>query len=130
MPQFVPVTIGGAGGVSHNYKPRDITAGVATLVESTGIPIGDRRISLSTTRSQNGKVKLVIKFAQPVVENVTVNGVTRPTVTRTNYSEMSFNFDGSSTKNDRDDLRFQMKEFLDTLNPLTVGYIHDLEGLY
>jgi len=131
MPQFVPASLTGRDGVKHAYKPRDITGGVATLVESTGVPLGDRRISMSTSRTAGGKVKITVKFAMPVVEDVSVNGIVRKTVTRTNYAELSFNWDGASTANDRDDLMVQVWSFLNSgENPMVIGMIRDLEGLY
>lgn len=131
MPQFVPVTLKDGAFADHTFKPRDITGGVATLVESTGVPLGDRRITISTTRTATGKVKVLVKFALPVVENTTVNGVTRATVVRTNYAEMSFNYDAASTTDDRSTIVQHLHGFLNgNVNPMADAIIRDLEGLY
>nr|UUW21296.1 MAG: coat protein [Guiyang fiers-like virus 4] len=131
MPQFVPVSLYGVGSEILTFKPRDITGGVATSVQSSGIPLGDRRISMSTNRASNGKTKLVIKFAFPTLEDITANGVTRKTVSRTNYAEMSFNFDGNSTADERYRMIAALHAWLqEAENPMLMGYVRDLEGIY
>lgn len=133
MPQFQQAVLKDRADpqMSHTYKPRDITAGVATMVESTGIPIGDRVITLSQTRTGSGRIKILIKIKIPVVQDAIVNGVSRPTVVRTNYGEISFNFDSSSTTRERDDLAELITEITRWAdNPMFGSYIVDLEGLF
>jgi hypothetical protein len=114
----------------HTFKPRDVTGGVATLVESAGIPMGESRITLSQNRSANGRVRVVIKLAIPVVQDATVNGVTRPTIVRTSYADVTFNFDGSSSLRERQDLIEFVNGITDDANSMCQSYIADLEGLY
>lgn len=133
MPQFQQAVLKDRADpqMSHAYKPRDITAGVATMVESTGIPIGDRVITLSQARTGSGRIKILIKLKIPVVQDAIVNGVSRPTVVRTNYGEISFNFDSSSTTRERDDLAELITEITKWAdNPMFGSYIVDLEGLF
>lgn len=133
MPQLQPVVLKDAANpqVEHSFKPREISGGVTTLVESTGIPLADRRITMSLTRNSNGRIKPVIKFSFPVVDDAVVNGVSRPTILRTNYAEVNFNFDSSSTARERDDLATMVKEILSgTSNPMAGGFIVNLEGIY
>jgi len=131
MPQLSPITLTDAKGTSHVFKPREISSGVATLIESGGVPIADRRITMSMTRNNNGRNKPVYKFAFPVVDNAVVNGVTRPTVLRTHYAEVSFNFDSTSTAEERDNMLVLVKHALDgNENGLVVGHVINLEGLY
>lgn len=132
MPQLTTVSLNDTKStpVAHAFKPRSIDGGVATLVESTGSPLGERRITVSVNRASTGKVKVVIKMAFPVVETVTINGVTKPVVTRTNYAEATFNFDGMSTREERNDMRSMLEQFLLGTNPLAGPVIVDLEGLF
>jgi len=133
MPQFQPVTIkdGQNPPVAHSFKPREISGGVATLIESTGVPIGDRRITMSVNRTSTGRVKLVMKFTFPVVDNAVVNGVARATVLRTNYAEVNFNFDSTSTAAERADVASLVNNFfLGANNPMIGGVVVDLEGIY
>jgi len=113
----------------HTFKPRDITGGVTTLVESQGgIPLGDRRITMSQTRSTNGRVRVTVKLALPVLEDMTVNGVVRKTVTRTNYVDCVFNFDATSTTRERDDTAGFLWNLLHPELPEGRDYIVGLEG--
>jgi len=132
MPQLTKIVLTDATAAPHEFKPREIAAGVATLVESTGVPIGDRRITMSLTRTKDsGRVKPTFKIAFPVVDNAVVNGVTRATVVRTNYAEISFNFDPTSTSQERDNMLVLMKHLLDgNENTMVVGHVINLEGLY
>lgn len=82
--------------VNHTFVPRDVKDGRGVVVNSTGVPIGDERLTVAmkeATSRYNGEVKLVL----PVVQNETINGVVRPTVVRTAYVTMNFSFDKSST---------------------------------
>jgi hypothetical protein len=116
----------------HTFNPRGIDSGVATYVESvTGVPIADRRITVSVTKpSSNGRVKVNVKVTLPVVQNVEVVGVTKPTIVRTNYADLTFNYDTTSSTRERDDLVAFVEGLLAwTDNPLSATIV-DLEGLY
>lgn len=104
MPQLANLTIRGAGAVDHVFKPRDIVGGVATLVKSTGVPLADRVATVSTTRTPSGAVKVVAKLKIPIVQDMTVNGVTKPTVVRTMYGTITFTADAASTSDERIDI--------------------------
>jgi hypothetical protein len=132
MPTLEPVVLMDRAPtpVAHTFNPRDTTAGVTTLTESTGVPIGERRITLSHTRSQNGRVRAIAKFAIPVVQDVEVNGITRPTVVKTNYADLVFNFDPTSTTQERKDLVGLVEDLLSPDLEMLDGFIVDLEGLF
>jgi len=131
MPQFAPVVIKDTAEVAHTYNPDSITGGVATLVESTGVPIGDKRITISSTKTQGDRRKLTFKFSFPVVQDATVNGVVKPTVVRTAYADVVFSFSGDSSLKERGDAAdlvsnfFYLKE-----HALAAALIKNLEGLY
>lgn len=132
MPQLTNVVLKDAAAtpVDHTFKPRGIENGVTTFVESAGIPLGERRITLSQSRKTTGRVRVVLKLAFPVTSDATVNGVTRPTVVRTSYVDTTFNFDVSSTTQERADLvKFVQGLCLSTNVPLQ-SYLVDLEGMH
>jgi hypothetical protein len=132
MPQLVPVVLTDRAPtpVDHTFNPRDISNGVVTLAESTGIPIAERRITLSQVRSSSGRVRVTVKLAVPVVQDVTVNGVTRPTLVRTNYGEMTFNFDSTSSAEERDDVVAFVNGLTEASNTMMSSFLVDLEGLF
>ncbi len=132
MPQLNTVTLGDrqTPAVLHDFVPRGIEGSVATLVESTGIPIGDRKITVSSTRTGNGRAKVTIKLAIPVVQDQVIAGVNNPVLLRTAYAETVFSFDASSTKQERADISELMTGLLSSGIPMTKKVIEDLEGLF
>lgn len=132
MPQLTNLVLkdGKATPVDHTFKPRTIEGGVATLAESSGTPLGESRVTLSQARTQTGRVKPVIKVMVPVVQDAVINGVSRPTVVRTAYADITFNFDGSSSTQERKDLVAMIASLLAGTQAMTQSYLVDLEGLY
>ena len=130
MPQLANIVIndGAATPVAHTFTPRDIVNGVGTLIESTGIPIGDNRLSLGLTRTSAGRYKPTVKLVLPIVQTQTVNGVSSPVVVRTAYAELSFNFDATSTTQERKDAVALSKNAL--ANSIVLGVAQDLQGVY
>ena len=131
MPQIANLVLKdrAATPVNHTFVPRDIVNGVATLVESTGVPIGDKRLTISLNRTQAGRVKVILKGMFPVVQDQTINGITAPVVVRTAYANIEFSFDGTSTEQERKDAVGQMSDALlatnwtnDTLTKLQAVY--------
>lgn len=118
--------------VEHTFNPRDLVGGVATFTESVdGVPLADRRVTASLNRTAGGRVKANLKFAIPVVQDVVVGGVTKPTIVRTAYADIMFNFDQSSNTRERDDLAGFVHDALKwTDNPVLMGLIVDLEGIW
>ncbi len=132
MPQLNTITLGDRQdpAVLHDFIPKGIEGGVTTLVESTGIPVGDRKITVSNVRTGNGRTKVTIKMAIPVVQDQVVAGVNNPVLLRTAYAETVFSFDANSTKQERADISEQMTGLLSSGIPLTKKVIEDLEGIY
>lgn len=132
MPQMNPLVLkdGAATPADHTFVPRTIEAGVATLVESTGVPLGERRITFSQNRSASGRIRAIVKLVLPVVQDVTVNGVTKPTLVRTNYVDMTFNFDATSSTQERKDVVAMVASALGATQTMVRTYLIDLEGLY
>jgi len=116
--------------VEHIFVPRDIVNGVATLVESTGIPIGNKLFSISLRTTPDGRYKATVKMTIPVVQTQTVNGVSTPVVVRTSRFSATFDYDPTSSTQERTDLVGMVKSCLDTADPLTHGVLVDLQGVY
>lgn len=132
MPQLqnIVLTDRAATPVNHTYTPRDIVGGVAEVVESTGVPIGDNRFTVSLKETAQGRFKGVLKGQFPIVQNQTINGVTTPVVVRTSYCTMEFSFDKSSTEQERKDCVGLMQSSLDTSKTLVNDSIVKLQGVY
>jgi hypothetical protein len=134
MPQFEPVVLKDRATpqVDHTFNPRGIDGGVATLVESvSGVPLADRKITIGAARTASGRVKVSIRVALPVVQDVDVGGVTKPTIVRAGYADLNFNFDSSSSTRERDDLVSFVEGLLAwTDNDMMMGAIVDLQGIY
>lgn len=132
MPQLqnIVLTDRAATPVNHTYTPRDIVGGVAEVVESTGVPIGDNRFTVSLKETAQGRFKGVLKGQFPIVQNQTINGVTTPVVVRTSYCTMEFSFDKSSTEQERKDCVGLMQSSLDTSKTLVNDSIVKLQGIY
>jgi hypothetical protein len=115
MTQIATVVLQDAAGVNHSFSPQAITNGVAALVESAGVPIGNKQLTLSVTKTANGRYKTVIKLAVPVTQDVVVNGISQPTVVRTAYADITYSYAGTSNEQERKDLNALMvNALLDT----------------
>ncbi|UJQ85294.1 MAG: putative capsid protein [Yuhrihovirus faecadaptatum] len=112
------------------FVPRDIDAkGVGTAVNTSGVPIGEKRISVSMKKAgarYNGEVRLVL----PVVVTETINGVSRPVIARTAYITVSASFDEKSTEQERNDAVGLMATALATNRVLVNDALVKLEGIY
>lgn len=105
MPQLTNIVLKDGAAANHTYAPQDIQKGVATLVESTGVPLGDKRLTIGLSSTTQGRRKATLKLVIPVVQDATVNGVTRPTIVRTAYANVEFSFDAGSSVAERKDAR-------------------------
>lgn len=132
MPQLTSLVLkdGAATPVDHTFEPREVSQGIATLVESNGIPIGDRKITLSVSRTAQGRVKATMKLVIPVVTDQTLNGVTRPTVVRTAYADVTFSYDGSSNTQERKDIIAYVRNALAANQTMVSDSFVNLNGIY
>jgi hypothetical protein len=132
MPQLgnLVLTDRAATPVNHTYTPRDIVNGVASVVESTGIPIGDNLFTASLTKTSGGRYKAVLKGTFPVVQTQTINGVSTPVVVRTTYAELTFSFADTSALQERKDALGLMASSLDPAKALINDMLTKLENIY
>lgn len=131
MPAFANIVLTDAAAtpVAHTFVPRDIVGGIASFVESSGVPIGDKVVTASLRRTATGRYKTVIKSLFPIVQTQTINGISTPTVVRKADIEFSFTFDASSTEQERKDAVQQMAYCLDVSN-ITALMVTKLQGIY
>jgi len=132
MPQLqnLVLTDRAATPVDHTFVPRDIVAGLGTVVESTGVPIGENRVQVALNRTTTGRYKAVIKMAFPIVQDQTVNGVTTPVVVRTGYADVTFTFDSTSTQDERNNIAGMLASGLMTSKTLINDTVVKLQGVY
>ncbi len=132
MPQLqnLVLTDRAATPVNHTFTPRDIVQGVGTVVESTGVPIGDGRVSVSLRQTAEGRYKASLRGSFPIVQNQTVNGVVLPVVVRTGYADVTFTFDKSSTEQERKDVVGMLMSALDPAKVLVNDTVVKLQGVY
>ncbi len=128
MPQLSTVVLKDNANADHTFTPENIENGVAALVESTGVPLGNKRITISKTQTAQGRRKVIMKLSLPTMEDAVVNGVTRSTVTRVAYCDIGFSFDGLSTTLERKNALAYAKNLL--AHATVVSVAGDLEGIY
>lgn len=116
--------------VNHTFTPRDIVSNVGSVVESSGVPIGDNRVTVSLSKTSTGKFKGSLRFTFPVVATQTVNGVDSPVLTRTAYCNVDFTFDQSSTEQERKDCVGMVMSALDSSQALVNDTLILLQGVY
>lgn len=129
MPELNTITIND-GTADYVYTPRGIDpkTGVASLVNSTGVPMGARRLTFLRSTTQARREKVSIKMTIPVVATETVNGVARPTVLRSSFLEVTVSFDEASSQAERASVRNSLIDLLG--DPATAAVIDDLETMF
>jgi hypothetical protein len=111
------------------FVPKDIVGGVATTVNTTGVPIGDKTVSFAINRTTTGKRKVTLKLAIPVVQDVVVAGISRPTIVRSAYVDIAFSFDQTSSTVERQDVLALTKSLLGNSGQI-VPLVTDLSSPY
>jgi hypothetical protein len=89
--------------VDYTFVPQGISGNVATFVapSADGVPIGARRLTASVSTSQSGRNTVAVKLSIPVVQDVTVGGVTKPEVIRTLYWSLQCTSDSTANTDER-----------------------------
>lgn len=131
MPQLqnLVLTDRKATPVAHTFTPFDIKGGVGTVVEATGVPVGNNRFTASVRRTDT-RYKAQLQLVMPVVQNETVNGITTPKVVRTAYADVTFTFDQTSSDQERKDLVGMLQSSLEPGKVLVNDVVVNLQGVY
>lgn len=132
MPQMqnLVLTDRAATPVAHTFTPRSISGNVGEVVESTGVPVGNPRATISLTKTTSGRYKATFKLEVPAVQNETINGVTRPVVVRKAYANLEVSFDETSTTQERNNVMGMLQTALMADKALVHEVFVDLEGVY
>lgn len=115
--------------VNHTFVPEGIPNGVATLVESDGVKVGDKKFTIAKRKNANRR-KVHLRMVVPVVATETINGISEPKVVRTAYANIDFNFDVRSTRQERDDLVGMLYTALADGAAMVDKAVVDLEDVY
>lgn len=116
--------------VDHTFTPRDIRDGVGTVVETTGVPVGNSRLSVALRLTPSGSYKGTMKLAVPVVVNETINGVVVPKVARTSYANIELTFDATSAEAERNNLMGMLESAFKASTVLVNDTFVKLQGVY
>lgn len=118
--------------VAHTFTPQDVVANVGTVVESTGVPVGNNQFSISLKKpgASGSRFKATIKLALPTVATQVINGVSTPVVVRTAYADLTFTFDATSTLQERKDIVGMLMSALDPSKVLVNDVVTNLQGVY
>lgn len=116
--------------VLHDYHPDGKVDDVWAFVESDGVPLGDRKITISKSVTSSKKRKLRIVLTDPVMTTETVNGVARQIEERIGYATVTFTFDESSTLQERKDLVGKTHGLLSESQTFMMAVLEDLQGIY
>lgn len=117
--------------VDHTFTPRDIRDGVGTVIETSGVPVGNSRLSVSLVQTaSSGRYKATVKLAVPVVATEVVNGVSSPVVQRTAYADLVFTFEATSSEAERNDIVGMLADALAPAKTLVNDAVVKLQGVY
>lgn len=130
MPQLqnVVLTDRATTPASHTFTPREITNGVAVVAETSGVPVGENRLSLSFKRTTKLKTRMILVL--PTVQTETVNGIGRPKVVREAIANVEFSFSPESTEQERKDLVGMLMSSLDPSKVLINDTVVKAQGIY
>jgi len=125
MPQATTLVLTDHTG-NKNYDPISIRDGVVEFSYGTGVPLADKRVTISVNRTPAGRRNVILKGNFPIVQDRTVDGVTSPAIVRVAYADIKFSFDASSTEEERGDAINRMLSLIsssanDWLDPVMTG---------
>lgn len=117
--------------VNHTFTPLGIDpkTGVATVAETTGVPIGEPKFTLLMKRV-NGRYKGTLKMSVPIVQTQVINGVSTPVVVRSAFVDATFTFDGGSSEQERMDVVGMFASALSASKILVNDTLVKLQGVY
>lgn len=116
--------------VDHTFTPATVTDGVGTVIETSGVPIGNSTLSVSSRKLPSGKYKAEVRLSRPVVATETINGISVPTVVRTAYCSATFTFDQTSSEAERNDAVGMFASAFEVSKTLINDTVVKLQGVY
>lgn len=127
--QNVVLTDRASTPVAHTFTPRDVKDGTGLLVNTAGVPVGEKKLTVSM-RKTGSKYKGKLTLSVPVVVDETINGVVTPKVVRTAYATIEVQFDDTSSTQERTNLIGMLADSLGTGKVLVHNAFVGLEGVY
>lgn len=115
--------------VDHTFTPGDIQAGVGVVVENSGVPVGESRVTVSCKKA-GSKYVGEIRLAVPVVQTEDINGIERPVVVRTAHVAVKTSFDSTSTEQERTNAIGMIVSALGTSKTLVHDALVKLQGVH
>lgn len=115
--------------VNLTFSPRDIIQGAGTVVNNGGVPIGEKKLSVSLKEVQ-GKMRGEVRLTLPVVVTETVNGVSAPKIARAITISLVMISDKTSTEQERNDAVGMFSSALATGKVLVNDALVKNEGVY
>ena len=132
MPQLTNLVLTDrkATPVAHTLVPVNIDKnGVAYVAESTGVPVADITLSISTRRV-NDKIKSRMVLTAPVVQTEVINGISKPKAIRSAVAAVDFTFSRESTEGERNDVVGMIADALGSAKVLVNDAIVKAQGIY
>lgn len=128
--QNLVLTDRAATPVNHTLTPRDVIGNVGTVVETSGVPLGNNQVSISMRQQPSGKYLGRLHCAFPVVQTETINGIPKPVLVRVARVKAEFEFDSSSTEQERKDAVGMFASALDPSKVLVNDALVKLQGVW
>jgi hypothetical protein len=129
MPALQNLSLDDRASAAHAFTPRDVKNGVGLVVANAGVPAGEERLTISMKKS-GSRFRGNMSLAVPVVATETINGVSKPTVLRTAYVDVTVTFDETSTETERTNIIGMLADALGTSKTLVHNTFVNLEGVY
>ena len=114
MPAVADITLNGISGADHVFVADHSRDGLVTWVKRGTAPVGDEVLTMKTYTTPT-KIKSTIRLILPKTQDVTVSGVTLPTVVSRAVIDVSFVSDRTAP----DSSRFEMLDLIRSLVSFT-----------
>lgn len=131
MPAIADITLNGVSGADHVFTPLSTTNNVVTWVKAGTAPVGDEKLSFSTSILPSGKRRSILKLVVPKTQDVDVGGVVRPTVVKTAIAALEITTDSTHTLAERGELMDLLRSALnETDAPVITAAIENNQPFY
>lgn len=128
--QNLVLTDRAATPVAHTFTPRDVIGNVGTVVETNGVPLGSNQVSVSMRQQPSGKYIGRIHCMFPIVQMEDINGISKPVLVRVARVKCEFEFDQSSTEQERKDAVGMFQSAFDPSKVLINDALIKLQGVW
>lgn len=115
--------------IAHAFTPRTVSTDLAQFVESASVPIGERKLSISSRKS-GGKYRIRLKLENPTLVTEVVNSVNVPKVPRIAYADVTFTFDETHSLQERKNTVGMFANALAASQTLVDASVTGLEGIW